>query len=155
MRTQMCRDANLCVTLRLMELKQIPEQRLGELLTRAREERGLSRRRAATLAGISEPRLRHIERGVQERGGKLTPVKTTPEKLVRIARVVGLEPIRVLTDAGYADDLAKQLLQSIEPTTKQSKPRGISRSINLDSYEDDEVEMIEAFLAELEAGRDR
>jgi transcriptional regulator with XRE-family HTH domain len=74
---------------------------VGQRLQQARESRGLSKRSAAHLAGISEARWRHIESGIERRRGVDYPARPSALILARIARAVGEDAQDVLRQAGF------------------------------------------------------
>lgn len=73
----------------------------GRELRAARSRAGLSIRRAAKLAGVSEGRWRQLESGVQSVGGVPVAIRTKPETAVKVAAVVALPADRALTLAGF------------------------------------------------------
>ncbi|PSA76033.1 helix-turn-helix domain-containing protein, partial [Corynebacterium diphtheriae] len=80
----------------------------GRLLQAAREQKGLSMRAAAKIAGISETRWRQIECGWKKTNGELIETRPTPLNLVKSAKAVGAAPDALLEAAG---------MNSAEPTS--------------------------------------
>lgn len=80
----------------------------GALLERARRARGLSKRRAAERAGISDAWWRQVVTGIQKHGPEQMRMTPSAAVLVRMARAVGADVHRVFTAAGYDD-------QDLEP----------------------------------------
>jgi transcriptional regulator with XRE-family HTH domain len=75
----------------------------GKLIIDALQESGLSARKAATKAGISDGRWRQIALGYQNvSAGVYAPVRGPAETLARMARVVGVTPEQ-LEQAGRPD----------------------------------------------------
>lgn len=72
----------------------------GRLLQAAREQKGLSMRAAAKIAGISESRWRQIECGWKKTNGDLIETRPTPLNLVKCAKAVGAAPDELLVAAG-------------------------------------------------------
>jgi Helix-turn-helix domain len=84
----------------------------GALITAARQDRGLSARKAARLASISEGMWRQITAGWQAvEPGVTIPVHGTPATLARMAAAVGLTPAQ-LSSAGRPD--AARVLRSMQ-----------------------------------------
>lgn len=74
----------------------------GAALRTHREDAGLSARRAAKLAGISEGRWRQLESGVQKiRGGIEVPIGTTAGTVMAAAKAVGWPAGEALSVAGF------------------------------------------------------
>lgn len=77
----------------------------GVLLRRARTRLKLSVRESARRAGISESRWRQLESGAQPaEGSELTTVSTTPETVLKVSKVVGLDEREALLHAGFVPD---------------------------------------------------
>ena len=75
----------------------------GELITKALRGSGLSARKAAQLAGLSDGRWRQIVTGYQNVStGVYAPVRGPAETLARMAKVVGVTPDQ-LAEAGRPD----------------------------------------------------
>lgn len=74
---------------------------VGALLRNARTDKGLSKRKAATLAGFSEAVWRQLEEGERQiRPGVMAPANPRDETLGAAARAVGLPPEQVFDAAG-------------------------------------------------------
>ena len=85
----------------------------GQLIANAQKRLGLSARKAAAAAGISDSRWRHIINGYQPVGqGQTIPVRAPADTLARMASVVGVTP-KELAVAGRAD--AAEELHQIFP----------------------------------------
>lgn len=76
----------------------------GRILERARVSSGISKRAAASAAGMSESWYRKIESGWTTIGGERVPVDPSAEMLSRAARAVGATVSDVLTAANLWDD---------------------------------------------------
>lgn len=61
----------------------------GPFLTQAIKRSGESKRAIARAAGISEARLRQLEDGFQKSNGVEVPIRTTPQTVTRLSRVLG------------------------------------------------------------------
>lgn len=132
------------------------QQEVGEAIKAAREERGMSRRKASKLAGVSEARLRQIENGVQYRDGMEMPAVSTPETLVRIAIAVGLEAAPVLELAGFNGGIAEHITPELPIGNQVGRVTTGSegaRFLSIGDLTDREVELVETFIAGLELGR--
>ncbi|AUI63000.1 helix-turn-helix transcriptional regulator [Amycolatopsis sp. BJA-103] len=82
-----------------------PSWEFGTLLRRARTRLKLSGREAARRAGISESRWRQLETGTQPSdSAEPAAVGTTPETVLKVAKVVGLDEREALTLAGFDPD---------------------------------------------------
>lgn len=80
-----------------------PQPPEGRLIADAMKRSGLSGRKAAALAGISEGRFRQIVNGYQVvRAGVYVPVEGPPDTVARLAQTVGVTPEQ-LDEAGRAD----------------------------------------------------
>jgi transcriptional regulator with XRE-family HTH domain len=89
---------------------QTPE---GKILQDAQKRKGMSARKAAELAGISDTRWRNIVNGYQAIGqGQSIPIIAPAETLARMARVVGVTGDQ-LAAAGRAD--VKAVLTELWP----------------------------------------
>jgi transcriptional regulator with XRE-family HTH domain len=73
---------------------------LGDVLERAREALGLSKREAARQAGISEGRWRQVVSGYQRQGDVMVPVNPRRATVVGMARAVGVPEDEALRAAG-------------------------------------------------------
>lgn len=91
-----------------------PTWPLGPVLTRAREEAGLSKRAAARRAGISEQLWRRLETGYYTVQGERIPINgrdgqnkgAGAETIAAAALAVLLDPREALALVGYAPDAA-------------------------------------------------
>ncbi|MEW2068470.1 helix-turn-helix transcriptional regulator [Streptomyces sp. NPDC007346] len=83
------------------------------LIARAQKRSGLSGRKAASLAGISDARWRQIIHGYQTISGTRLPVSAPDGTLARMASVVGVTPDQ-LREAGRPD-AADELEQMTPP----------------------------------------
>ena len=72
----------------------------GEMLEAARMARGLSQRRAAAAARVSEGWWRQVVQGVQKRGGVEVPVAPSAATLAAMAAAVGADVGAVFDAAG-------------------------------------------------------
>lgn len=80
-----------------------PEQRPeGAAIAAALRTSRMSQREAATRAGISEARWRHIVSGYRPEAGHRIPVRGPAETVARMARVVGITPEK-LEEVGRHD----------------------------------------------------
>ncbi|MDT0377319.1 helix-turn-helix transcriptional regulator [Streptomyces sp. DSM 42041] len=81
----------------------------GALLKDALKRAGLSARKAARLAGLSEARWRQITSGYQTVSGQQIPVHAPPDTLARMAHVTGLtaEQLERCDRADAAEELRK------------------------------------------------
>jgi transcriptional regulator with XRE-family HTH domain len=71
-------------------------------IRRARNSKGLSRRSAAELAGMSESAWRNVETGVQHVAGVgPRPYRTTVGTVAQMAAVVGLDAREIAAAAGF------------------------------------------------------
>jgi hypothetical protein len=81
----------------------------GAELERHRHAAGLSIRKAAKLAGISEGWWRQLETGVQKVGGQAVPIGGTKESTVsRVARAVSWNPNKARALAGFPPESADE-----------------------------------------------
>lgn len=64
----------------------------GEIIERAREARGLSVRKAAAMAGVSDTWWRNVARGYELRRGVRVPIDASPNAIARMADVARLRP---------------------------------------------------------------
>lgn len=69
---------------------------LGPVLEAARTARGLATKEAARRAGVSDTLWRSLERGFELRKGVRFRVSPRPETVVKVCRVVGIDPKRAL-----------------------------------------------------------
>lgn len=100
-----------------MEHRRPTPTKEGQLIGRAAERTGLSVRRLAAKAGISDARWRHIVNGYQPVGrGQTIPIVAPAETLARMARVVGVTPDE-LRKAGRADAAAELERQTQAPVS--------------------------------------
>lgn len=76
------------------------------LIAAATKRSGMSARKAATRAGISDARWRQIVNGYQSVSGTNTPVRAPADRLARMAQVVGVTATQ-LRDAGREDAAAE------------------------------------------------
>lgn len=79
-----------------------PQPPEGKLIGEAMKRRGMSARGAATAAGISDTRWRHIVAGYQPVGELYVPVSGPAETVARMARAVGVLPHQ-LAEVGRQD----------------------------------------------------
>lgn len=82
----------------------------GKLIRAALAASGLSQRKAAKRAGISDTRWRQIVAGYQSVGGEPVVFRSLDETLARMAHVVGVRP-EELADAGRPE--AAEVLRGI------------------------------------------
>lgn len=89
---------------KMLSMSERPEQPAwGLLIGRAQKDAGLSARKAAQIAGISEGRWRQIVSGsVSVSTGVFAPVHGPANTVARMAQAVGVTP-RQLIDAGRED----------------------------------------------------
>ena len=86
----------------------------ADLIEKARVSRGISVRKAARVAGLSEGRWRQIAKGYQQVTSAVrAPVNAPPETLARMARAVGL-PRAAMEEAGAAEVVAA--MEALEQT---------------------------------------
>ncbi|MBF6460206.1 helix-turn-helix transcriptional regulator [Nocardia puris] len=115
---------------------------LGVRMQEARHALGLSKRRAADIAGISETRWRHLESGVELIRGEPYPVRTTEETVTRVARALQLPPADLLACAGL------RLGGESDP------PAGVGHEhVDVSGLSADDVEKVRAFVAFLKTGQ--
>lgn len=137
------------------------QDRIGTLLRQAREARGLSKRRAAHIAGVSESRWRQVESGVQVKNGQAQPAVTTPDTLVRMGNAVGLDPAELLEIAGYPAETAEHVQARIEQEDggksghRSEAHTTSSRVLDLSHLSDREAGMVEGYAAAIQAMRNR
>lgn len=112
---------------------------VAAIVTKARKAKGLSRRAAAKLAGISASTWDNIERSyyVSSRTGETTPTTPTAENLIKIAEPLGINPENLLNIAGYPPEAASIALPA-PPTTEV---------IDISDMEPDEQTEMRDFLA--------
>lgn len=92
-------------------------QDVGSRIEQARVDRGLSKRAAAKLAGISEGLWRQLEEGERQAApGVTVPVNPRDETLVLVARAVGLDPLDIFTAA------QRDLPRRYHPVPESSAP---------------------------------
>lgn len=84
-----------------------PETSFGALLQSGRQKAGLSVRRAAKAAGISEARWRQLERGYQSSGSAKIPANPKADTVVKAADAVGVDADEALAAAGIDADSEK------------------------------------------------
>ncbi|GLY78283.1 hypothetical protein Airi01_065500 [Actinoallomurus iriomotensis] len=85
-----------------------PQRPEGELIERAQKLSGLSQRKAAPRAGISENRWRNIVSGYQTvSAGVYAPVTGPPDTVARMARAVGVTAEQL--DQAGREDAAEEL----------------------------------------------
>lgn len=75
-------------------------RRVGDLVTQARREAGMTQGQVAEAMGFSEDNRRwvtEVERGRRYKGN--TPAILSPSQYVRLAAVVGADPVELLTAA--------------------------------------------------------
>jgi transcriptional regulator with XRE-family HTH domain len=70
-------------------------RKIGELIKKAREEKGLSQRQVAIKAGVSHSYLAAVERGVEHR--------PSPDWLKKVAKALDLNYENLLELAGYLE----------------------------------------------------
>lgn len=103
-------------------------QRFGALLYSLREAQGLSQNAAAKRLGISQPRLRDYELGLDPHSAK--PTLPSPETIRAIARLYRYPESKLLLVAGYLprhlrDDEADRLMKFME-LSAQEQQRALS-----------------------------
>lgn len=92
----------------------------GRLITQALRKSGLSARKAAGLAGLSEGRWRQITSGYQNVGaGVYAPVRGPAETIARMAQVVRVTPEQ-LEEAGRPD--AAEALRGVQAPEPERPP---------------------------------
>lgn len=111
---------------------------LGELVAKARTERGLSRYALARAAGIKEPTVRGLETGIAQSG---TDVRRWPapteDTLDRIALALDIDPNELRSAAG----------KHLTPNSRSDTVKPIiSKSIDASGLSDDEIEQIQALV---------
>ena len=130
------------------------QRQVGAHLKDAREARGLSKRKAARLAGVSESRWRQVENGVQVREGELAPATATPETLVRMGRAVGIDGAAILDEAGYDPGIAQHIPEAAaEAAATVAAPEPDAKVIDVTDLTDNEEQMVRTFLMGIRAGR--
>jgi transcriptional regulator with XRE-family HTH domain len=124
-----------------------PKPPYGELIEKARDDAGLSKREAARRAGISDAWWRYVTDGHQGE----TPVPGTADTVAAMARAVGLPPDRLETEGrrkDAADALRKMLREppgrplravAADPPATGVTPAERERDRLLAEYPDDEV----------------
>jgi transcriptional regulator with XRE-family HTH domain len=133
------------------------QRQVGEQLREAREARGLSKRKAAHIAGVSESRWRQVESGVQYRDGQPQPASSTPDTLVRMARAVGLDAGDILEEFGFDRGIAQHIPEQkadeivVNPSAPDQPP---SRVISLEEFSPTEENLIRMFLLNIQANRE-
>ncbi|MGL3805885.1 helix-turn-helix domain-containing protein [Paeniglutamicibacter sp. R2-26] len=103
----------------------------GQLIANAQKRLGLSARKAAMLAGISDSRWRHIVNGYQPVGqGQVIPVRAPADTLARMAHVVGVSP-KELAESGRADAAEElhQMFPSDRPNPKDARWVNLARAV--------------------------
>ncbi|MEU6853069.1 helix-turn-helix transcriptional regulator [Actinacidiphila alni] len=90
----------------------------GKLIKAALAASGLSQRRAADLADLSEARWRQIVAGYQSVGGRPVPISGPDETLARMAHVVGVRP-EELAAAGRPE--AAEALRALDARQREAK----------------------------------
>ncbi len=110
-----------------------PSEELGRLLTRLRDERGLSQKQVAQLAEISNSTLSRLESG--ERG-------VSREVLDRICDVLNLdrhERLDILTAAGFLEQETAQLLADDDLAQ-------LARVLHADAIEPDDALLLRQYI---------
>lgn len=133
---------------------EVPQQQPeGLLIAEALRRSGMSARSAASAAGISDTRWRHIVSGYQPAGqGNYIPVSAPAETLARMAQAVGVTPDQ-LADAGRGD-AAGELLKLRRDTPTRSVPVGTGIDpVDLASLSPDEIEAVKAVIRALRSSR--
>lgn len=98
--------------LRRMEKPDQPPE--GRLIQEALKKTGMSARKAADAAGISDSRWRHIVNGYQPAGrGEFVRVVGPADTVARMARVVGVMPIDMRM-RGKRPDVSELLAQEMQ-----------------------------------------
>lgn len=109
---------------------------LGRLMTESRAALRLSKRQAASRAGISETRWRQLEAGFETIRGQNFPVKTTPETVARIASALSQSADKFLSAAGFDPD-----------SFADSGPAGLGvEVVDVSDLSPEDVEKVRAFV---------
>ncbi|QIS18581.1 helix-turn-helix domain-containing protein [Nocardia terpenica] len=120
----------------------MPDQwEFGRRVQAAREALGLSKRRAAELADVSETRWRHLENGWETLRGQKFPIKTTPETVYRVAMAVRLDPDELLAVAGF------------DPQMLHDPEKDGIKSVDLSGLTSGEIDQVRSFIRELKASK--
>ncbi|WP_306358739.1 MULTISPECIES: RodZ family helix-turn-helix domain-containing protein [unclassified Nocardia] len=106
-------------------------RQVGEILQRKREGRNLTLDEVAEQTGISERRLRQIEKGETPRGGRVIPTRLPRAKLMDLCDVLGIEMAtanRILSLAGYQplDDVREVVYLHDLPEDAQRRIRALA-----------------------------
>lgn len=115
-------------------------QTVGEALRTHRQLAGLSVREAAAHAGVSQSRWRQAEAGYESRQGRKIPVQVTPNRLVRMARAIGLDPIVLLEIAGHDTGHAEAALED-----RIASPSGAMPVVNVDGLDAEAIARVQAY----------
>lgn len=127
------------------ELKAEHQRPEGKLIELARKAKGLSARRAARDAAVSEGWWRQIENGYTSVGGQPAAIKGADDTLARMARVAGVTPEQ-LRAAGrpQAADVLLTLIGMQAESEWQSVGTALDRLLSI-------REQIDGVIAELRA----
>ena len=105
-----------------------PDWPLGPRLRTAREDAGLSQRRAATAAGMSVTTWSAIETGTRKvGGGEVVNAKPTAENVMRAASAVGISPGEALRLAGIDDGVRFQERRGRPSVSESELTRKVAR----------------------------
>lgn len=99
-------------------MSSLPKPPHGELIEKARDDAGLSKREAARRAGISDAWWRYVTEGRQGE----TPVPGTADTVAAMARAVGLSPER-LEEEGQRKDAADVLRDMLRAPARPDLPQ--------------------------------
>jgi transcriptional regulator with XRE-family HTH domain len=89
------------------------------LIAQRRDRLGMSKRAAASLAGLSESRWRQLEDGGREVGGTWITEQATDKALARMAHAVRLKPDDVKSFSVRAALLLADLIEEYEAVGRQ------------------------------------
>ncbi|MEV6070288.1 helix-turn-helix transcriptional regulator [Nocardia sp. NPDC052001] len=113
---------------------------VSEALREAREQRILSREKAAQLANISTSLWTQIENGVQYKKDHKVQASTTADTLQSMAAAVGLDPEVVLVKAG---------LDAPDKPAPTTPPRG--GIVDLSGLSENDLHLVAGYVAGLKA----
>lgn len=119
-----------------------PQWKVGQLMQRARETAGYSKRQAAEKAGISEGRWRQLEDGWEVSRGVRQPVRTTPKTMAQIAHAMGIDESKLLRAAGFRPDQA-----AVADVVREQ------RSIDVSDLTVDEIAQVRSYISFLKRER--